>query len=709
MRIFFQSLVQSVCKIGIKEVLAEVVPGGRLICQVCEEMFDNYRKRANQQKILEETRELASAVFQETRDLALDIVREEVKKGTISPNEQEIDQLANYMGAVPDATRQSLKRREDPTGRTVPPDFQLRQASDLIKLLPPRPPRFREGDPLPHRPGWSLQKLLGLGGFGEVWLARSNFMTQTKGAVKFAFDQQARDLIHESNLIRRVTNLLEHQPQQGIVPLLDACIEPGLDTPWLMYEYVQGVTMTEWIHQLAGLQPAARLSQASLGFQQLASSVSFCHQQNPPIVHRDLKPANVIFDNNSKKLRITDFGIGGIAAAQAHREERQGTMTQAGRLITSLRGSYSGMYSSPQQRNGNDPCPQDDVHALGVIAYQLLTAQTQLGPGPDFVDDLKDHHVPEALQDIVKDCVASRQERRLASAMNIVERLSMMSRQTPQQSNSPAPSQTITVSPAASTSGIQSGSRPTAKPQLRAGELSEITLRGGVKMSFAWCPPGTFQMGGDKYNDEKPVHEVRLTKGVWMGVTPVTQSQWQAVMGNNPSHFKGPQRPVEEVSWEDAVEFCRKLSELPEEKAAGRVYRLPTEAEWEYACRAGSQTAYSFGDDARLLKDFAWFSDNSNSQTHPVGQKKPNAWGLYDMHGNVWEWCGDWYGDYPRGSATDPTGPKERSSRVYRGGSWLISAGNCRAAYRDGDGPSDSYDILGDLGLRLARVPTDGR
>jgi formylglycine-generating enzyme required for sulfatase activity len=237
-----------------------------------------------------------------------------------------------------------------------------------------------------------------------------------------------------------------------------------------------------------------------------------------------------------------------------------------------------------------------------------------------------------------------------------------------------------------------------------------VELPGDVSVELEQIPAGTFKMGSPEteaghFKDET-LHEVTISKPFYLGKYPVTQSQWQAVMGSNPSYFKGPQRPVEEVSWEDAVEFCRKLSELPEEKAAGRVYRLPTEAEWEYACRAGSQTAYSFGDDARLLKDFAWFSDNSNRQTHPVGQKKPNAWGLYDMHGNVWEWCGDWYGVYPRGSATDPTGPKEGSGRVLRGGVWYCSAGDCRAASRSDYDPANSQS---NFGLRLARVTTDGR
>ncbi|MFM7929249.1 MAG: formylglycine-generating enzyme family protein, partial [Pirellula sp.] len=179
-----------------------------------------------------------------------------------------------------------------------------------------------------------------------------------------------------------------------------------------------------------------------------------------------------------------------------------------------------------------------------------------------------------------------------------------------------------------------------------------------------------------------------ISKDYYLGVHEVTQAQYEKVMGANPSYFRGDiqgsrsNHPVEQVSWEDAVEFCKKLSDLHEEKAAGRVYRLPTEAEWEYACRAGSKTAYSFGESPKSLGDYAWFGSNSNNQTHPVGEKKANAWGLYDMHGNVWEWCRDRYGDYPKGAVSDPTGPKKGSSRVSRGGSWYYEAAGCRSAYR---------------------------
>ena len=208
-----------------------------------------------------------------------------------------------------------------------------------------------------------------------------------------------------------------------------------------------------------------------------------------------------------------------------------------------------------------------------------------------------------------------------------------------------------------------------------------------IGMKFKLIPAGTFTMGDASGDDDETPHEVTLTKPFKMGVHEVTQAQYEQVMGVNPSRFKGANNPVEMVSWEEAVEFCRRLSELPAEKAAGNVYRLPTEAEWEYACRAGTTTKYSFGDDESELGNYAWSLENSGDKTHPVGGKKPNAWGLHDMHGNVSEWCQDCYGAYPIGSVTDPTGPAFNSTnsvhigigrRTVRGGSCVNSAGVCR-------------------------------
>jgi len=201
------------------------------------------------------------------------------------------------------------------------------------------------------------------------------------------------------------------------------------------------------------------------------------------------------------------------------------------------------------------------------------------------------------------------------------------------------------------------------------GADMEVSLSGGQTIRMVWIEPGSFQMGSpsneaNRASDESQ-HRVTLTQGYWLGSTEVTQGQWESVMGSTPSYFKGRDLPVEQVSWEEAMEFCRKLTER--ERAAGRLasgyaYTLPTEAQWEYACRAGTTGAYA-GD----LDAMGWNDGNSGSQTHAVGQKRANGWGLYDMHGNVWEWCLDWYGDYPSGSVVDPRGASSGSSRVYRG------------------------------------------
>jgi len=231
----------------------------------------------------------------------------------------------------------------------------------------------------------------------------------------------------------------------------------------------------------------------------------------------------------------------------------------------------------------------------------------------------------------------------------------------------------------------------------------EIEVR-GIKLRL--IPVGRCLMGGpdtdkDAGSIEKPQHLIRITKPFYLGVYPVTQSQYEAVMGSNPSNFKGDgNRPVENVSWEDAIVFCRKLTDALRSEGRALSFRLPTEAEWEYACRAGTNTRYGFGDDAAGLAQYGWFSDNSGSTTHPVGQKKANAWGLCDMCGNVWEWCQDWYdaGYYADCPTEDPSGRSGGSCRVYRGGSWGSDAFSCRASCRRWGVPG--YRLY-NLGFRL--------
>jgi formylglycine-generating enzyme len=245
------------------------------------------------------------------------------------------------------------------------------------------------------------------------------------------------------------------------------------------------------------------------------------------------------------------------------------------------------------------------------------------------------------------------------------------------------------------------------------GIFAECSVK-DVRFVWRWICPGRFKMGCDPedehgYDDEMPQHEIILTRGFWLGETPVTQAQWQAVMGKNPSHFKGDQRPVEQVTWPESRDFATKLNAL----LPGLHAALPTEAQWEYACRADTQSAYHDGSPCTepsgkdpALDKLGWFDKNSDGQTHAVKEKEaPNAWGLHDMHGNVWEWCRDaWDADAysKRGKITldpEPKDDDESAFRVVRGGSWFNQAQDCRAAFRYRRLPGDRFSFLG---LRLA-------
>lgn len=257
------------------------------------------------------------------------------------------------------------------------------------------------------------------------------------------------------------------------------------------------------------------------------------------------------------------------------------------------------------------------------------------------------------------------------------------------------------------------------------------TITNSIGMKLVLIPTGTFTMGsplselGSKDNERQ--HEVTISKSFYLCIHEVTQAQYEKVTGRNPSQFNGhvladrvpakkhpitgrtieqakiipkdtSRLPVDSVTWGDAVYFCKRLSSLPEERKAGRVYRLPTEAEWEYACRAGTKTPFSFEESKRTLNEYAWYRQNSSENArshrpHSVGGKKPNSWGLYDMHGNLLEWCQDWYSDYPEAALTDPRGPSSGSDslgdgRVLRGGSFRMDELECRSAARGSCSPS---------------------
>lgn len=254
-----------------------------------------------------------------------------------------------------------------------------------------------------------------------------------------------------------------------------------------------------------------------------------------------------------------------------------------------------------------------------------------------------------------------------------------------------------------------------------AQQPKQVTNSLGMK--FKLIPEGVFIMGSpaseDGSEDDERQYEATITEPFYIGIFEVTQAQYARVMGNNPSFFQGDKLadrhpktgrivnevntwsyPVDQVSWADAMDFCKRLSSSADEKRAGREYRLPTEAQWEYACRAGTNTAFGFAEDTKTMDEYAWFAGTSEGKTHPIGLKKPNAWGLYDMHGNVREWCMDWYGDYPRRPTVDPMGPTKGGLRVLRGGSWGEPAQNCRCASRDSYLPTSRFNDNG-AGFRV--------
>ena len=230
------------------------------------------------------------------------------------------------------------------------------------------------------------------------------------------------------------------------------------------------------------------------------------------------------------------------------------------------------------------------------------------------------------------------------------------------------------------------------------------TITNSIGMELVLIPAGSFRMGGDKKleqaeDHETPRHIVKISKTFYMGKYEVTQSQWSEIMNNNPSEFKEDIRPVERVSWNDVQEFIQKLNNKEETNK----YRLPTEAEWEYAARADTKSTYCFSSDIKTLSQYAWYRKNSEGKTHPIGQLKPNAWGLYDVHGNVHEWCQDWFDRnyYSQSPSNLPLGPSSGLAKVLRGGDWGSEDWYCRCASRSLSSPDRRSNRLG---FRLVRM-----
>ena len=485
---------------------------------------------------------------------------------------------------------------------------------------------------------YEVQETLGKGGMGEVLLA-----TDTRLNRKVAIKRMLGDAAKSQTAVKRF--LTEAQSiaalnHFNIVQIHDYGRDK--DGPFLIMEYVGGGSLLDKCREGAlPLEEAVELTC------QLCDGLEMAHDAG--IIHRDIKPANVLLTSRGEP-KLTDFGL-------ARQDTGDTGQTMAGAVLGTL-----DFMPPEQRRDATQTDNRSDLWSLAATLYQLVSGE------PPRVIDLDE--VPQQLRTTLSKALKTKPDARYQTAREFRDALLGCVR-------SAAPEVALPV-----------GDSPA--PEV-TGEPASIG------MQFVAIPAGTFTMGDANGFDDETPHQVTLTQPFELSVYEVTQEQYEAVMGTNPSRFKGSQNPVEQVSWDDAVEFCRKLSELPAEKSAGYVYRLPTEAEWEYACRAGTTTAYSFGDSDSELGDYAWYRSNSaypksggfwsglfktSRNHHPVGEKKPNPWGLYDMHGNVLEWCHDWRGDYPSGSVTDPTGPASGDRRVLRGGSFKYRTAIVRSATR---------------------------
>ena len=524
-------------------------------------------------------------------------------------------------------------------------------------------PNFRVGQ-------YVLDRRLGEGGMGEVWLAR-NVHLGMPAAIKFLNS----DFAGKSEIEQRFLN---EGRRQGALSHPNIIKVYGFEyvegRSFLILQYVDGESLDFVLRRTGRLGTAEALR---IGICVL-NALDFAHGQD--IVHRDIKPSNILLDKHGF-VYLGDFGI--VLAVNERRITRTGT------------SMGTALYMSPEQiRKPGSVDRRSDIYSFGCVLYEMLAGEPPFNPPGTGEEDsdfaIKMAHVQEPppsmrlhnpsvsaeIEAVATRCLAKNPDERYATCREVREALSaaMVSRsfaERPAVVDRPPPrTHTVVEIPAIVT-------RPAA---------GAVRVNPKDGLTYVWIPPGVFLMGcspGDDEcaDDERPSHEVTITKGFWMGQAPVTQEAYERVTGRNTSRFKGPQRPVENVAWQDAQTYCQVVG-----------VRLPTEAEWEYAARAGSASP-SYG----ALDSVAWYGGNSGSKTHGVGQKLANAYGLRDTLGNVWEWTADWYaGSYYESSPpVDPRGPPSGKYRVLRGGSWDDGPALLRVSGRGRSGPDNRFNVIG--------------
>ena len=456
----------------------------------------------------------------------------------------------------------------------------------------------------------------------------------------------------------------------NIVRILDVFEENG--TAYYVMEYIDGESLGDMVKRRGGISEAEALGYVK----DVASALEYIHSKN--INHLDIKPGNLMKGNEDGRIIVIDFGVA----------KQYDAVTSEGTTTTPVGISHG--YSPVEQYSKNGVqtfSPQSDVYALAATLFKLLTGNTPpeaieiLSEGLP-VDELQEKHISRHVISAIAMAMKGRHER----TQSVAEFISNLSGDATVVITDPHPDDSDSTEV-----GLE-------RKEIKA-KSAKTFMVGGVSFDMVWVEGGTFHMGAtseqseNAWDDENPVHSVTLS-GYYIGKTEVTQALWKTVMGSNPSSFKGDNLPVECVSWDDCQEFIRKLSAL-----TGQNFRLPTEAEWEFACRGGNNSRgykYSGSND---IDSVAWYKDNSGGNTHPVATKLSNELGICDMSGNVWEWCSDWYDKYSSGLLVNPKGPYDGTTHVDRGGSWISDAGHCRSSIRNYCSPVARYCYLG---LRLS-------
>jgi formylglycine-generating enzyme required for sulfatase activity/predicted Ser/Thr protein kinase len=554
-----------------------------------------------------------------------------------------------------------------------------------------------------------IERVLGSGGFGVTYLATDSrlnrqvvikenlpaqFCFRDPGtltvAPRHSHGDDAENFRWSLENFSKEAAMLASLDHPGIVRVLHSFEAFG--TAYFVMPFVEGKTFDELVRQIER-KPFTEKELRGL-LDRVLSALGHLHQRS--IYHRDIKPGNILITNGGVPVLI-DFG-----SARQRLSERSMTVVES-----------AGYTPFEQLQSRGNVGPWSDLYALGATLVKAIT-----GDAPPKAADraFDDPYQPLATRQMLSNRFA-------ATFLSDVDRALQMRPQDrwqnagewkaylhqPKAAKAELPAIKPKVEVAAAPQPVARAVKARMPMPAPAVEERDFLLDHQTPIRMCWIPPGQFMMGSPEdelgRQDDEVRHHVTLSKGFWMGMDPVTQLQWQSVMGSNPSHFIGEDLPVENVSWQDICSDSERskcfLNRINATAPGGMRFDLPTEAEWEYACRAGTETAIHSGSSLTTkdgecpnLNEVAWYHGNSGGKTHPVGRKKPNAWGLYDMHGNVWEWCSDWFGSYPCGEVTDPTGPDTESAHIRRGGGWLSIPAKCRSAFR-GISLAGRYNWLG--------------